>query len=211
MRDNTILNDNELLEYIKNDGRINNLVRLLKDKKISNTYIIKILRIIINSNLMVFTSFNMFYDSIVGLIEYGFSIDEVIAIAEKNPLVLKNSKTVNLNGIKNVESYGYTFEEIKKIFLFNPRFFKSKNLADKIICFYLGIGLRSVVLNVPMELSQNFDFISSRLKFYNNNNIVINDDTYYLLFIDEKEFFNRYGVFTSRLIKDYVDAKRKTK
>ena len=95
-------------------------------------------------------------------------------------------------------------ENVIKITKDLPAIYSSdlKSIKEK-ISLYDAIGLHDIILINPKNLIQSVSLSYARYKFYLDNGINIDISNYKKIFVDQKQFENKYGLTKQELLEKY--------
>ena len=134
----------------------------------------------------------------------GYSKEEVIKMTKTLPAIYGYSIENMKQKITNIESLGYSKEEVIKMAKTLPTIYglSIENMKQK-IDFYDSINLHDLALLNTKYLMQSVSLSYARYKFYQYKGINVTIDNYKLLFINNKQFENKYKITKKELLEKY--------
>ena len=136
------------------------------------------------------------------LTELGFNNDEIILITCNNPYILLYPEEAIIERFNNLLFFDFSIESIRKMIINLPILFGYNiNTVKERISYYDEIGLKNLItinssiLLFPCELiKRRYDFLSKTIS--------IDDNNYKYLFLNDIEFYKKFKISKTDLMKD---------
>lgn len=135
-------------------------------------------------------------------VQLGFDIPNIIKMVKSSPEILSYNNDTILKKIENLINLGYIKSEAINITIEFPSLLglNEKTIEEK-ITFYKSINLEKAFIQKPKYLMQSIALSYARYNYFKNKDHEINMDNFSLLFLTEKNFYDKYKK-TNEELKD---------